>query len=185
MFLGTSLTAGLGVAPAEAYPALIQAKLDSAGLPYRVVNAGVSGETAAGGLRRLDWLLREPLDVLVIELGANDGLRGGDIESLAAALEAIVERTRSVYPGVRIVFAGMEAPPNMGRRYTERFRRVFAELARETGAALVPFLLDGVAGDPRLNQADGIHPTAAGHAIMAETVWRVLAPLLRELSGAR
>ncbi len=179
LFLGTSLTAGQGVAEDEAFPALIQQKIDSAGLRFRVVNAGVSGETSAGGLRRLGWLLRQPVDVLVLELGANDGLRGQDVDSLEANLQAIIDRTRAADPGVAIVIAGMEAPPTMGAAFTSRFRAVFPRLARGNRAALIPFLLDGVGGVRALNQADGIHPTAEGHRIIAETVWRVLEPVLR------
>lgn len=179
LFLGTSLTAGQGVSEDEAFPALIQRKIDSAGLRFRVVNAGVSGETSAGGLRRLGWLLRQPVDVLVLELGANDGLRGQDVDSLEANLQAIIDRTKAADPGVAIVIAGMEAPPNMGAAFTSRFRAVFPRLARVNRAALIPFLLDGVGGVPALNQADGIHPTVDGHRIIAETVWRVLEPVLR------
>lgn len=178
LFLGTSLTAGLGLEPGEAYPALIQNKIDSAGLPFRAVNAGVSGETSADGLRRIGWLLRLPVRVLVLELGANDALRGQDLGALRRNLQAIVDTTRGRYPHVRLVVAGMEAPPNLGRRYTQAFHQVFPELARKNRAELVPFLLAGVAGRPELNQADGIHPTAAGARILAENVWRVLGPVL-------
>lgn len=183
LFLGTSLTAGLGVDPEEAYPARIQAKLDSAGLRYRVVNAGVSGATSAGGLRRLPWLLRQPVAVLVLELGANDGLRGQDVDSLRANLEAIIMRTRNAHPDAQIVVAGMEAPPNLGRRYTDAFRQVFGDVARAHDAALIPFLLAGVAGAAERNQADGIHPTAQGHALIAERVWCTLYPLLASRSA--
>lgn len=179
LFLGTSLTAGLGVGPEEAYPALVQRKIDSAGLGFRVVNAGVSGETSAGGLRRIDWLLRQPVTVLVVELGANDALRGQDLDSTRANLQMIVDRTRAAWPNATIVIAGMQAPPNLGRRYTEGFRNIFPDLARRNRTALVPFLLEGVGGVSELNQADGIHPTAKGHEIMAATVWRVLSPILR------
>jgi acyl-CoA thioesterase-1 len=179
LFLGTSLTAGQGVAEDEAFPALIQQKIDSAKLDFRVVNAGVSGETSAGGLRRLEWLLRQPVDVLVLELGANDGLRGQDVDSLEANLQTIIDRTKAADPSVAIVIAGMEAPPNMGPEFTARFRAVFPRLARANHAVLIPFLLEGVGGVRALNQADGIHPTAEGHRIIAETVWRTLAPVLR------
>jgi acyl-CoA thioesterase I len=178
VFLGTSLTAGYGIGEDQAYPALIQARLDSAGLDFRVVNAGVSGETSAGGLRRLEWLLREPVAALVLELGANDGLRGQDVDSLEANLVAIIRRTRAAHPGARIVLAGMQAPPNLGSGYARRFREVFPRVARAEGAALIPFLLDGVAAVDTLNLPDGIHPTPAGHRILAETVWRVLEPEL-------
>ncbi len=179
LFLGTSLTAGLGVDPEEAYPALIQTKLDSAGFDYQVVNAGVSGETTAGGLSRIDWLLRQPVDVMVLELGANDALRGQDLSDARRNLQEIIDRTRKRYPKSTIILAGMMAPPNLGSTYTENFRRIFEDLARENHLPLIPFLLDGVAGNPGLNQADGIHPTAEGHRIMAQNVWKVLEPLLR------
>jgi acyl-CoA thioesterase-1 len=179
LFLGTSLTAGLGVGPEEAYPALVQQKIDSAGLGFRVVNAGVSGETSAGGLRRIDWLLRQPITVLVVELGANDALRGQDLDSTRANLQMIIDRTRAAWPNATIVIAGMQAPPNLGRRYTEGFRNIFPDIARRNRTALVPFLLEDVGGVSELNQADGIHPTAKGHEIMAATVWRVLGPVLK------
>jgi acyl-CoA thioesterase I len=178
LFLGTSLTAGRGVDPAEAYPALIQSRLDAEGLRYRVVNAGVSGETSAGALRRLDWRLRQPVAVLVVETGANDGLRGQDPEATRANIQAIFDHARRQSPPPKLVLLGMEAPPNMGADYTARFRALYPELARKNGAVLVPFLLAGVAGVPSLNQADGIHPTAAGQARLAETVWKALRPLL-------
>jgi acyl-CoA thioesterase-1 len=181
LFLGTSLTAGLGVGLDEAYPARLQLKIDSVGMDFRVVNAGVSGETSAGGLRRIDWLLEEPVAVLVLELGANDGLRGQPASALRANLQEIINRTRDRHPKARIVIAGMEAPPNLGDRYTSTFRQVYPVLARENDAAFIPFLLAGVAGMAALNQADGIHPTAEGHAIMAETVWGVLEPVLRQV----
>lgn len=183
VFLGTSLTAGLGLSdPSEAYVAELDRMADSLGLPMEAVNAGVSGETSAGGLRRLDWVLRRPLDVLVLELGANDGLRGQPPEALEENLTTIVRRTRTRYPEARVLIAGMEAPPNLGDRYTEAFRSVFPRVARQTGAELVPFLLEGVAGVPELNQADGIHPTARGHREMADVVWPHLEPLLRAAS---
>jgi acyl-CoA thioesterase-1 len=181
LFLGTSLTAGLGLEAEEAYPALIQERLDGAGLPFRVVNAGVSGETSAGGLRRIDWLLRESVAVLVLELGANDGLRGLGTDQMRSNLREIIERTLAAHPDVRLVIAGMEAPPNMGRSYTRAFRRVFVELADEYDAVLIPFLLDGVGGVPELNQADGIHPTVEGQQLIAESVWEVLEPVLTEI----
>jgi len=176
---GTSLTAGLGLDPEQSYPALLQRTIDSAGLGYRVVNGGVSGETSAAGLRRIEWLLQQPVAVLVLELGANDALRGQDVAAAKANLQAIIDRTRARYPDVRIVIAGMEAPPNLGGRYTGEFRELFVSLARANDAVLIPFLLDGVAGVPELNQADGIHPTADGAAVVAANVWRVLEPVLR------
>lgn len=185
LFVGTSLTAGLGLPEDEAYPAVVQRKIDAAGLRFRVVNAGVSGETSAGALRRITWLLRQPVAVLVLEEGANDGLRGLNPDSMRSNLETIIARTRAAYPHVRIVLAGMRAPPNMGSRYTSRFADVFAEVARRDSVALIPFLLDGVAGIPRLNQADGIHPTAEGDRIVAENVWKVLEPVLEQVSARR
>jgi len=179
LFLGTSLTAGLGVDPEEAYPAVIQRRIDSVGLRDRVVNAGVSGETSAGGLRRIGWLLREPVAVLVLELGANDALRGQEPAATRRNLQAIIDSARGRDSGIAIVLAGMRAPPNLGVTYGRTFERLFVDLARENTLALIPFLLDGVGGHPDLNQADGIHPTAAGHRIMAENVWRVLEGVLR------
>ena len=186
VFLGTSLTAGLGLLDDEdTYVARVEELADSAGLPMRAVNAGVSGETSAGGLRRVDWVLREPLDVLFLELGANDGLRGQDPGALAANLSDIIGRTRARYPEARVVIAGMEAPPNLGAAYTQAFRDVFARVAEEQRATLVPFLLEGVAGVPELNQGDGIHPTAEGYRTVARTVWSVLEPILAELHVGR
>lgn len=149
------------------------------GLEFRVINAGVSGDTSAGGLRRIDWLLRQPVAVLVLELGANDMLRGQDVVALRENLRAIVERTRVENPDVRIVVAGMRAAPNLGPDYVSAFEAVYPELAAEVDAVLVPFILDGIAGDPALNQPDGIHPTAEGHRRIAETLWETLEPLLR------
>lgn len=182
LFVGTSLTAGLGLDPAQAYPALIQQKLDSAGLAYRAVNAGVSGETSAGARRRIGWLLRERPAVLVLETGANDGLRGLDVDSLRANVQAILDEAKALRPPPRLVLVGMRAPPNYGLAYTRRFAAVYPELARENGAALVPFLLEGVAAVDSLNQPDGVHPTAVGQRRMAETVWRILEPMLRQPS---
>jgi acyl-CoA thioesterase-1 len=184
LFVGTSLTAGYGVGDDVAFPALIQQKIDSAGLPYRVVNAGISGETSAGGLRRIDWSLQQPVDVLVLELGANDALRGLDVDDMRANLDSILVRARRLHPGIGIVILGMEAPPNLGARYTTHFRESFAALARRYGAALVPFLLEGVAADPDLNLEDGIHPSPAGHRIIARTVWSELEPVLRTRAAA-
>ncbi len=174
VFLGTSLTAGLGVDPAEAYPALIQQKLDSAGLPYRTQNAGISGETSAGALERLDWVLQQPMDVMVVETGANDGLRGLPVEALRANLDSILSRVQRHDSTIRLVVVGMEAPPNMGARYADAFRAVYPAMAEKHGATLVPFLLEGVGGVDSLNTADGIHPNARGHRIIAEMVWKYL-----------
>jgi len=184
LFLGDSLTAGYGLTAEEAFPALIQQRIDAAQLDYRVVNAGVSGDTSAGGRRRLGWLLRQPVAVLVLELGANDMLRGQSLEALGDNLRAIIADTRAAYPDVRTLIAGMRAPPNLGRRYVDGFAAVYPAVARETGSALIPFVLEGVAARADLNQSDGIHPTAAGHRIVADTVWRSLEPLLRSASAA-
>jgi acyl-CoA thioesterase-1 len=186
VFVGTSLTAGLGLAtPDEAYPARLQALADSAGVPARMVNVGVSGETSAGGLRRIGWVVSDSVDVLVLELGANDGLRGQDPDELARNLGAIIDTTRARWPAAEIVLVGMEAPPNLGARYTSAFHEVFPRVARERGAALVPFLLEGVGGERALNQDDGIHPTAEGHEVLAHNVWRVLEPVLRRVAVRR
>jgi acyl-CoA thioesterase-1 len=174
--LGDSLTAGLGVSADEAWPALIEARLRREGYPYRVVNAGVSGDTTAGGLRRVDWVLRNRPQVAVVALGANDGLRGLDTDAMERNLLAIVERLRT--SGARVLVAGMRVPTNYGDAYSQAFRDVFPDVARRTGSALMPFLLDGVAADPHLNQPDGIHPNAAGHRVIAERVWPHLVSLL-------
>ena len=184
VFLGTSLTAGYGLEPEEAYPALLQEKIDSAGLNYRVVNAGVSGETSAGARRRIDWLLREPVSVLVVETGANDGLRGLPPDALRANIQAILDRAGKLSPAPRLVLLGMRIPPNYGQAYTRQFEAIYPELAKANGAELVPFLLQGVGGVGALNQPDGVHPTAPGQRRMAETVWRVLEPVLREVDKA-
>ena len=179
VFLGTSLTAGLGLDPSQAFPALLQQKIDSAGLRFVAVNAGVSGETSAGARRRIDWVLREPAAVLVIETGANDGLRGLDVDSLRANVQAIVDAARRQTPPPRIILVGMRALPNYGFGYARRFRGVYPELAKQNDLPFVPFLLEGVAGVDGLNQADMIHPTAAGQRRVAETVWPVLDKVLR------
>lgn len=184
LFVGTSLTAGYGLDPAEAWPALIQEKLAAARLPFRAVNAGVSGETSAGARRRLDWLLDQdtPL-VVMIETGANDGLRGQSLDSLESNLDAIVARFSSLTPRPLVIVAGMEALPNLGAAYTNRFRSIFPRVARAHDAIYLPFLLDGVAGNARFNQTDGIHPNAEGSVRVAENVWRVLEPILDSISG--
>lgn len=179
VFLGTSLTAGLGLDPSQAYPALLQRKIDSAGLEFEAVNAGVSGETSAGARARIDWLLRQPAAVLVIETGANDGLRGVEVDSMQANIQAIIDAARRQDPPPRIVLVGMRALPNYGFSYARRFRDVFPALAKQNGVVLVPFLLDGVAGRDALNQADMIHPNANGQARVAETVWPTLEKVLR------
>jgi acyl-CoA thioesterase-1 len=186
VFIGTSLTAGYGLPDgAPAFPALIQRKVDSAGLRYRVVNAGVSGETSAGALRRVDWLFGQAkIAVVVVETGANDGLRGQDPDSIRANIQAIFDRAKRLEPPPRLVIVGMEAMPNLGADYARRFREIFPALAKANGAALVPFLLAGVAGVDSLNQADGIHPTAPAERILADNVWKVLGPELAAGSAA-
>jgi acyl-CoA thioesterase I len=180
VFFGDSLTAGLGLAnpAAESFPALIAGRIAAAGLSWQVVNAGVSGETSAGGERRIDWVLQQPVDLLVLELGANDGLRGIDPAVTRANLRAIIGRVRAHRPSARIVLAGMQLPPNLGEDYGKAFAAVFPAVAGEEHVDLIPFLLAGVGGRSDLNQADGMHPTAAGDEIVAENVWRVLRPLL-------
>ncbi len=179
VFFGDSLTAGYGLESSdEAFPALIQERLRVTGQPWRVVNAGLSGETTAGGLRRLDWILKQPADIFVLELGGNDGLRGISPESSRANLQAMITRIRERYPDVKLVLAGMQMPANMGPDYTRQFAAMYPDLARENHLTLIPFLLEGVGGVPRLNQADGIHPNAEGHSKVAETVWSVIKVLL-------
>jgi acyl-CoA thioesterase-1 len=185
LVIGTSLTAGLGLDPDEAYPALLQRKVDSAGLAVRIENQGLSGETSAGALRRIDWLLQKPAAVVMIETGANDGLRGLDVDSTRENLRAIVRAVHGASPDARILLAQMEAPPNLGADYTTRFRAMFPTVAREEGVVLIPFLLDGVAGTPAMNQGDGIHPNREGARRVADNVWRTLAPELERLSRAR
>jgi acyl-CoA thioesterase-1 len=180
LFFGDSLTAGYGLEDpsVQAFPALIQKKIDDAGLPWSAVNAGLSGETSAGGLRRVDWILRQHVKVFVLELGGNDGLRGLPPETTRANLQTIIDRVRTKYPAAKIVLAGIAAPPNMGADFTRAFAAIFPELAEKNGVTLIPFLLEGVGGRPEFNQPDGIHPNVQGHAIVAETVWKVLKPLL-------
>ncbi|HJZ76716.1 MAG TPA: arylesterase [Vicinamibacterales bacterium] len=175
VFLGDSLTAGLGLAISDSYPALIQRRLDAAGLNYEVVNAGVSGDTSAGGLARLDWALAGDVRILVVALGGNDALRALPAGQLEQNLATIIERARA--RGISVVLAGMEAPPNFGRDYIVSFHKVYPELASRYHVAFVPFLLQGVAGNDALNQRDGIHPTAEGARMVADTVWTVLKPL--------
>ena len=178
LFFGNSLTAGLGVEPEQAFAGLIGQKIDSLGLPYEVINAGLSGETTAGGRSRVGWVLRQPVDIFVLELGANDGLRGIPLASTRQNLQGLVDTVRRRSPGARIVLAGMQIPPNMGQAYSADFKAVFQEIAAKNHLVLIPFLLEAVGGHPDLNQADGIHPTPAGHRVVARTVWATLQPLL-------
>ncbi len=181
--LGDSLAAGYGLDPSESFPALLQKKVDAAGMKFTVVNAGVSGDTTSGGLRRIDWLLKRRVDVLVLELGGNDGLRGIPVGVTKTNLQAIIDRTKQKYPRVQIVIAGMQMPPNMGADYTASFAKLFPELAKANNTALVPFLLEGVGGKPELNLPDLIHPTAEGQKIVASNVWNVLKPALEKVSA--
>ena len=179
LFFGNSLTAGLGVEPEQAFPGLLGKRLDSLAYPYKAINAGLSGETTASGVNRLDWVLRQPVDIFVLELGANDGLRGIPMDETRKNLETIIRKVREANPQVQIILTGMQLPPNMGPAYTAEFRELFPNLAQTYDLLLVPFLLEGVGGVPELNQPDGIHPTPEGHKILAENVWRVLQPALR------
>ncbi len=178
LFYGNSLTAGYGVEPSQAFPALIGQKIDSAGLNYTVVNAGLSGETTAGGKSRISWVMRQPVAVFVLELGGNDGLRGLPVSATRQNLQAIIDTVRQKSPQATIVLAGMQIPPNMGTTYTTEFRSLFRELADKNQLVLIPFLLEGVGGVASLNQSDGIHPTPAGHRLVADTVWELVKPLL-------
>lgn len=181
LFFGDSLTAGYGLQTEEAFPALLQTRLDSLGWPFKAINAGLSGETSAGGLRRINWILRQPIDVFVLELGANDGLRGVSLDNTGKNLQGIIDKVKAKNPAVTVVLAGMQIPPNLGPEYTAQFRQLFPDLAKKNKTALIPFLLEGVAGQPELNLPDGIHPTAEGHKIIADTVWKTLEPLLQDL----
>lgn len=178
VFFGNSLTAAYGLEPEQGFPALIQAKIDSLGLAYKVINAGLSGETTAGGNERVDWILQQPVDVFVLELGGNDGLRGINPDATYANLQSIINKVKTKYPNANIILTGMEAPPNMGADFTKAFRQVFPRLAKENDLQLIPFLLDGVGGHPELNLPDGIHPNVQGQYIVADNVWEVLQPLL-------
>lgn len=180
LFFGDSLTAGYGLDdPSEAFPGVIKDKIDSLKLPYKVVNAGLSGETTAGGNARLDWLLKQKVDIFILELGANDGLRGIPVTETSKNLQSIIDKVKAKYPEVKIVLLGMQVPPNMGADYANKFKAVFPDLAAKNHTQLVSFFLQGVAGIPTLNQADGIHPTAQGAKIAANNVWEVLKELLK------
>jgi acyl-CoA thioesterase-1 len=179
VFFGNSLTAGYGLDdPALAFSGLIQKRIDSLGLDYKVVNAGVSGETTSGGNSRIDWLLKQPMDIFVLELGGNDGLRGIPVSETRKNLQSILDKVKAKYPRAQLVLAGMQIPPNMGKQYASDFKAVYKDLADKNNIKLIPFLLEGVGGESRLNQADGIHPTAEGHRILAENVWQIIKDLL-------
>jgi len=178
LFFGDSLTAGYGLSPEEAFPALVERSLVRIGANVKVINAGLSGETSAGGLTRVEWILRQPIDVFVLELGANDGLRGLPLDQTRKNLQAIIDKVKSKYPGTKVVLAGMMVPPNMGKDYATSFQNMFKELAAKNDCVLIPFLLEGVGGIEKLNQADGIHPNVEGHKIVAANIVKVVAPLL-------
>ena len=176
LFFGTSLTAGMGVDPEQAFPALIQHKIDSLKLPYKVINAGLSGETSAAGKSRIDWLLRQPVDIFVLELGANDGLRGIPVTETRSNLQFVIDEVKKKYPDAKLILAGMQMPPSMGQKYTADFKDLFPALAQKNKMDFIPFLLKGVGGIPSLIQADGLHPNPKGHKILAENVWAILQP---------
>lgn len=182
LFLGDSITAGNGLELSQAFPALIQEKINAKSWRFKVVNAGQSGDTSAGALDRLDWLLKNRVEVLVLELGGNDGLRGLPVEGTRKNLQTIIDRTRAKYPEAKIIIAGMKVPPNMGREYGDKFEAVFADLAKRNKAPLIPFVLEGVGGVPALNLPDGIHPTSKGQQIVAANVWKTLEPVLRSMA---
>ena len=181
LFMGNSLTAGFGLDPSEAFPALIGEKIKSAGMNFKVIAAGLSGETTTSGLRRIDWLFKQKVDVLVLELGGNDGLRGITLKLTKQNLQDMIDKARTYNPKIRVILAGMEVPPNMGDTYTAEFRKMYPELSKKNNVTLIPFLLEGVGDRPELNQRDGIHPTAEGHVIVAETVWKYLKPVLQSM----
>lgn len=181
LFFGDSITAGFGIDPDQAFPSLVQNKIDELNWDYNVVNGGVSGETSAGGLRRIDWVLGRKYDVMILELGGNDGLRGIDLTSTRTNLQQIIDKARAKYPDMKIIVAGMQVPPNLGADYTTDFANIFPELAKKNDLPLIPFILENVGGISELNQPDGIHPTAEGHKIVAETVWEAIKPILEKL----
>jgi acyl-CoA thioesterase-1 len=180
LFLGDSLSAGSGVKTQQAFPALVEDKIRERGLPFEVVNAGLGGDTTAGGLRRLDWLLQRKVDLLVLELGGNDGLRGLPVSNIKSNLQAMIDKAKAKHPEMKIVIAGMQMPPNFGAKYAEEFRQVFYDVAKENNATMIPFLLEGVGGLREFNQPDLIHPNPAGHKIVADVVWKTIEPLLLE-----
>jgi acyl-CoA thioesterase-1 len=185
VFFGTSLTAGPGLEPEQAYPALVEKLAAADGIPINAVNAGLSGETTAGAMRRIEWVLRNPADLVVIETGANDALRGLDPDSARSNIERIVASVKRVQPGARIALMQMEAPPNFGSPYTQRFHAIYPDVAKRENLVLMPFLLRGVAGIDSLNQSDGLHPNVKGARIVASNVWKSLTPLVKELPSAR
>ena len=179
LFFGDSITAGYGVGEKNAFPAFVQQKIDSLDWNFKAVNGGSSGETSAGGLSRIDWMLRQPISVFVLELGGNDGLRGIDLDATKKNLQKIIDRVEAKYPDAEIVITGMQVPPNLGPEYTSNFKGIYPELAEENNAELIPYFLDDLGGDSELMQTDGIHPTEAGHRLLAEKTWKVLKPILQ------
>ena len=179
LFFGDSITAGYGVGEENAFPAFVQQKIDSLDWNFKAVNGGSSGETSAGGLSRIDWMLRQPVSVFVLELGGNDGLRGIDLDATKKNLQKIIDRVEAKYPDAEIVITGMQVPPNLGPEYTSNFKGIYPELAEENNAELIPYFLDDLGGDSELMQSDGIHPTEAGHRLLAEKTWKVLKPILQ------
>jgi acyl-CoA thioesterase-1 len=179
LFFGDSLTAGYGLSTEEAFPALLEKELNKTSQEVKVTNAGLSGETSAGGLSRIDWILRQPVDIFVLELGANDGLRGLPLDQTRKNLQAIIDKVKAKHPNVKLVLAGMMVPPNLGKEYTNEFRNIYPDLARKNNGTLIPFLLEGVAGDEKLNLPDGIHPNVEGHKIVAKNLARIIGPLVK------
>ena len=180
LIFGDSITAGLGVEPQQAFPALIQSKIDSLGLNYNVINGGLSGETSAGGLRRIDWVLQREVDIMILELGGNDGLRGIELSSTKENLQEIINKSKSKYPEIEILIAGMQVPPKLGTEYTKEFVEIYPSLAKENSLPLIPMILDKVGGNSDLMQSDQIHPNVEGHRVVAEEIWGYLQPLLQK-----
>ena len=185
LYLGDSITAGYGLGEEYAFPAIVQRKAEEAGYSMYTVNAGISGDTSTGGLNRLEWLLQQQFDVVLLELGGNDGLRGIDLQLTKANLDQIIQKTLQKWPETKFVVAGMMVPPNLGHAYTQEFAAIFPAIAKKHNAALIPFILEGVGGIPSLNLSDGIHPTAEGHKILAETVWKALEPVLKTFNATK
>jgi acyl-CoA thioesterase-1 len=178
LFFGDSISAGYGLEPQQAFPAIIQDKIDSIGLNYEVINGGLSGETSAGGLRRISWVLQRDIDIMILELGGNDGLRGIDLSSTKNNLQQIIDKAKAKNPDIEIIIAGMQVPPNLGTDYTKEFQELYPELAEKNDIPLIPLILDKVGGRDEYMQSDQIHPNAKGHKVVAETVWETLAPIL-------
>ena len=179
LFFGDSLTAGYGLSPEEAFPALVEKELNKTSPQVKVTNAGLSGETSAGGLSRIDWILRQPVDIFVLELGANDGLRGLPLDQTRKNLQAIIDKVKTKHPDVKLVLLGMMVPPNLGKEYTNDFKNIYPDLAKKNKGTLMPFLLEGVGGDEKLNLADGIHPNVEGHKIVAKNLAKIIEPLVK------